>query len=82
MDIAGNNVPVLNAPYFWSPDAGHIMAQGEPFAACYWDVANGERVFSLRSADDGVDVSEIAKKFGGGGHPHASGFKVRQGQVL
>jgi nanoRNase/pAp phosphatase (c-di-AMP/oligoRNAs hydrolase) len=23
-----------------------------------------------------MDVSEIAKKFGGGGHPHASGFKI------
>lgn len=82
MSIAGHSVPVLNAPYFWSSDAGHILAEGEPFAACYWDVANGERVFSLRSTEDGVDVSEIAKKYGGGGHKHAAGFKVKQGQLL
>lgn len=77
MDIAGYNVPVLNAPYFWSSDAGHIMAKGEPFAACYWDTPEG-RVFSLRSTDEGIDVAEVAKRYGGGGHKHASGFKVTE----
>jgi phosphoesterase RecJ-like protein len=31
---------------------------------------------SLRSAQDGVDVSKLARKFGGGGHPKASGFTL------
>lgn len=75
MNIAGHDVPVLNVPYFYASDAGHIMAEGKPFAACYWDTLD-ERVFSLRSRDDGIDVSLIAKQFGGGGHPHAAGFKV------
>jgi len=75
MIIAGHDVPALNAPYFWSSDAGHIMGEGEPFAACYWDTPEG-RVFSLRSADDGMDVSEIAKQYGGGGHAHAAGFRL------
>jgi nanoRNase/pAp phosphatase (c-di-AMP/oligoRNAs hydrolase) len=44
-------------------------------AACYWDTPNG-RVFSLRSTDDGPDVSEIAKRYGGGGHRNASGFQM------
>ena len=74
-EIAGYDVPVLNAPYFWSSDAGHIMGEGEPFAACYWDTPEG-RVYSLRSADDGLDVSEIAALFGGGGHKHAAGYRV------
>ena len=73
--IAGYEVPVLNAPYFWSSDAGHIMGKGKPFSACYWDTPGG-RVFSLRSANDGLDVSEIAAKFGGGGHKHAAGFRL------
>ena len=73
--VSGWEVPVLNAPYFWSSDAGHLMAQGQPFAACYWDTPAG-RVFSLRSAEDGLDVSEIAKKYGGGGHKHAAGFRL------
>lgn len=75
MRLAGHDIPVLNCPYFFSSDAGHIMAKGEKFAACYWDVADG-RVFSLRSTDEGLDVSEIAKMFGGGGHRNASGFKI------
>ncbi|MCT7656125.1 hypothetical protein MBH78_18890 [Oceanimonas sp. NS1] len=76
--IAGHNVPVLNAPYFYSSEAGHIMAQGEPFAACYYDTAT-HRVFSLRSANDGLDVAEIAAQFGGGGHKHAAGFRIAIG---
>jgi len=78
--IAGHDVPVLNAPYMWSSDAGNIMGVGEPFAACYWDTPDG-RAFSLRSADNGVDVSEIASLFGGGGHAHAAGFHLRHDEL-
>lgn len=80
MAIAGHDVPVLNASYFWSSDAGYIMGKGEPFAACYWDTPSG-RVFSLRSADDGLDVAEIAKQFGGGGYKHSAGFRVNIGRA-
>ena len=75
MMIGGFQVPVANLPYTMSSDAGHEMAKGRPFAACYWDTPSG-RVFSLRSNNDGVDVSEVAKQYGGGGHRNASGFKV------
>jgi len=75
MVIDGHNVPIANLPYTLVSDAAHIMAKGEPFAGCYWDTPEG-RVFGLRSTDEGVDVSEVAKKYGGGGHRNASGFKV------
>lgn len=75
MVLAGYNVPVANLPYTLASDAGHLMAQGEMFAACYWDTPEG-RVFSLRSTDDGIDVSEIAKSYGGGGHRSAAGFRM------
>lgn len=75
MTIGGISVPVANLPYTLTSDAGHLMAQGEPFAACYWDTPDG-RVFSLRSTDTGADVSEIAKLYGGGGHRNASGFRM------
>lgn len=81
MVIAGHDVPVASLPYTLSSDAGHAMAQGEPFAACYWDTPE-KRVFSLRSAADGLDVSEIAKGFGGGGHKHAAGFAVPRDHEL
>lgn len=75
MVIGGHDVPVASLPYTLVSDAAHAMAQGEPFAACYWDTAEG-RVFGLRAADDGLDVSDIAKQYGGGGHAKAAGFKV------
>lgn len=81
INILGWHIPVANLPYTLSSDAGHLMGKGEPFAACYMDQEDG-RVFSLRSAEDGVDVSEVAKKFGGGGHAHAAGFKVPRDHEL
>ncbi len=76
MKIGGQVVWGASLPYTLTSDAGHLMAsEGEPFAACYWDTPDG-RTFSLRSRDDGADVSLIAKQYGGGGHPHASGFRV------
>lgn len=81
MLIAGHDVPVASLPYTLVSDAAHLMAQGEPFAACYWDTAAG-RVFGLRAADDGLDVSDVAKQYGGGGHAKAAGFAVPRHHAL
>lgn len=77
MLIGGRIVPVASLPYTLTSDAGHLMATEHPskIGVCYWDTPEG-RVFSLRSTDDGPDVSEIAKIYGGGGHAHASGFRM------
>ncbi len=78
-------VPVASLPYIYSSDAGHLMAkeyeEGRLFAACYWDTST-HRVFSLRSCENGIDVSNIAKKYGGGGHKNAAGFSVTRGHLL
>lgn len=73
--IGGCDVPIVNLPYTMGSDACNILAKGEPFAAYYMDRA-GTRTFGLRSRQDGVDVSEVAKLYGGGGHKHASGFAL------
>ena len=75
MKISGYTVPVANLPLVFTSEAGNILAENQPFAACYWDTATG-RVFSLRSVEGGVDVSKIAELFNGGGHKHAAGFKL------
>lgn len=82
MTIGGVVVPVASLPYTLTSDAGHLMATEHvsKIGACYWDTPQG-RVFSLRSTDDGPDVAEIAKKYGGGGHAHASGFRVPYNQL-
>lgn len=78
MTIGGHDVPVCNLPVTMCSDAGNKMCAGEPFAATYYDTAT-HRNYSLRSTDAGLDVSEIAKQYGGGGHRNASGFRLPHG---
>lgn len=77
VEIAGYRVPVANLPYTLSSDAAGAMAEGRPFAATYYD-SSGFRTFSLRSRPGPlcIDVSEVARLFGGGGHANAAGFRV------
>ena len=70
----GHIVPIVNSTTLISEVCG-TLAKGNPFAVTYFDTPT-ERVYSLRSRKDGEDVSEIAKKFGGGGHRNASGFVI------
>lgn len=88
MIIGGHVVPVANLPYTMASDAAHRLCAPcddglagswiPPFAACYFDKADA-RVFSLRSREDGTDVSAIAKSYGGGGHKNAAGFSMPLG---
>lgn len=73
--IGHYDVPVASLPHTLASDAGHLMGHGEPFAATYYDTS-AHRVFSLRSRPHGIDVSEVAKLYGGGGHARAAGFRV------
>lgn len=74
-DIGGHRVPVVNATYMVS-EIGHALCQGKPFSATYFVDKDGRKVYSLRSTDEGLDVSAIAKQYGGGGHRNAAGFKL------
>ena len=76
LEIAGGRVPVVNAPRSMSSSAAGLLAEGQPFAACYH--FSGEQVnFSLRSREGGEDVAAIAALYGGGGHRRAAGFRIR-----
>jgi oligoribonuclease NrnB/cAMP/cGMP phosphodiesterase (DHH superfamily) len=85
-NIAGYQVPVANLPYTLASDAGNIMAKDQPFAACFMLTVDGV-VFSLRSAPEGINVEDIARKYGekygkgGGGHVHSSGFTIPYDQL-
>lgn len=79
-EIAGHAVLVANLPMTMVSDAAHRLAVKRAFGACYWD-SPGWRNYSLRSTEGGVDVSEIASAFGGGGHKRAAGFRVRLDQI-
>lgn len=68
---------VANATTLVSETAG-ALAEKEGFVGCCWfEGVDGSRHYSLRSQT--VDVSEIARTFGGGGHAKAAGFKLDSG---
>lgn len=77
--LDGHTVPALNVPYMFASDAGHILCEGREFSMTYWYVG-GRKNVSLRSDENGLDVADVAKKFGGGGHPHAAGFSYQEGR--
>lgn len=80
-NIAGYDVPVVNCPREIVSELVGRLADGHPFAAGYCD--KGEtRGWSLRSTKQGLDVSGIAAKLGGGGHPRAAGFSTAIGLDL
>jgi hypothetical protein len=78
--IEGHTVPLYNLPDFMVCDTLALALQAypdAPFAASYYDKGD-TRVYSLRSRVDGMDVGELAKKFGGGGHENSAGFTILQ----
>lgn len=84
-------VPVINTTHLVS-EVLHELCQGQdvmgnsttplgktvgpPFAVGWFQNKEGRFVYSLRSAEGGADVGEIAKAWGGGGHKHAAGFTL------
>lgn len=75
--IGGYQVLAVNATVHQS-EIAQELAKDRPFGACYFDIEKeNKRIWSLRSRDDGVDVSVIAKGYGGGGHKHAAGFQQK-----
>lgn len=72
--ILGYDVPVVNAAYPLGSNVLAILYQGEEFAARWQRGSNGLYAYSVASGPDSLDVSTIAREFGGGGHEHAAGF--------
>jgi uncharacterized protein len=74
VELDGHKVLAVNATSLMS-EIGGKLAESRPFGATWFDRADGKRVWSLRSREGGVDVSEVARRRGGGGHFHAAGFE-------
>ena len=55
----------------------HIRAIEPVIVACLFEEMDSELTrVSLRSKSEKIDVNEIAKQFGGGGHPAAAGARI------
>jgi oligoribonuclease NrnB/cAMP/cGMP phosphodiesterase (DHH superfamily) len=74
IDIDGYKVLATNATWLHSEIAG-TLAKGRPFGATWFERDNVHQ-WSLRSDEHGIDVGELARQHGGGGHVHAAGFEV------
>ena len=80
-DVLGHAVPSVETDQLVSDTAHELLQMNPdaPFAAVYHHTTqNGVPVtkFGLRSRKGGIDVSAIAKAFGGGGHANAAGFAI------
>jgi len=72
--INGKDVLVVNSPH-WMSEIGSALSPKCDYAIIwYWDHDVRQVKVSLRAHHEDADVSEIAKKFGGGGHRKAAGF--------
>lgn len=68
----------VDCPYALASDVCHRLLDDWPDTEFAAAIVRGEQAisYSLRSRDDRADVSALAKKYGGGGHRNAAGFKV------
>ncbi|MGH7640970.1 MAG: DHH family phosphoesterase [Candidatus Dormibacteria bacterium] len=74
VEILGTAVPTVNSSILQS-ELGDVLATGHPFAGVWWQGSGDVARWSLRSTKEGVDVSLVAARYGGGGHRTAAGFK-------
>ena len=77
------SVPIVATSTLFS-EVGHELCKqfpDSPFSAYYFDrLKDNIRQWGLRSIGD-FDVSEVAKKFGGGGHKNAAGFEQKLNEI-
>lgn len=75
----GYVVYAVNTPLFYSQIANAISRVKKVPFGITWFYREGKLQVSLRRWKNGVDVSQLAKKYGGGGHAGAAGFSYDYG---
>lgn len=77
--IDGKEVLVVNSPH-WMSEIGAALSPRCDYALIwFWDHETRQVKVSLRAHHEDSDVSEVAKRFGGGGHRKAAGFALPAG---
>lgn len=69
-------VLAVNSPN-WASKIGNLLCRKQPPFGIVWNKRGNLISVSLRSKKGKFDVSEIARKFGGGGHKAAAGFSLK-----
>jgi len=74
--IGGKHVMVVNSSH-WMSEIGAKLSPDCDFALIWYYDHNDKLIkVSLRSFHEHVDVSDVSKRFGGGGHKKAAGFTL------
>lgn len=78
----GYHVYAINVHGLFRSQLGNILANRKPpFAILWGHKDDGALTFSLRG-DGSVNLAEIAKKYGGGGHHDAAAFRILDSVTL
>lgn len=76
VNFVGHKILVVNSPILNSQIGARLWQIKGPFSVV-WHERKGRRYFSMRSNKDGkFDVSKVAVRYGGGGHPAAAAFSL------
>lgn len=72
-NIQGYKIAVVNCNGMFASEVGSKLSADHDFVITYFDDGTEGRKFSLRSKGD-INVSNLCKAFGGGGHKNAAGY--------
>ena len=72
--IDGKHVMVVNSSHWMSEIGAKLSPDCDIALIWYYDHNDKQIKVSLRAFHEHVDVSEVSKRFGGGGHKKAAGF--------
>jgi len=81
VSFEGYECYLAGANNIFKSDVGNRLARLKPPLGIAVDFHGDALTVSLRSTSE-LDVSVLAQKYGGNGHPHASGFRVTWGDPL
>lgn len=81
IEFEGRQIYAVNAPHIFASLIGHKLASMTDSFGVVWYQDDEYTHVSLRAAGD-FDASTIAKKYSGGGHKAACGFKLPLGTPL
>lgn len=75
----GKSVMVVNSSH-WQSEIGNKLAQDCDFAIIwYYSHEDRKTRVSCRAFHEEIDVTEVARSYGGGGHKKAAGFELPEG---
>lgn len=82
MMFEGTQVSLINVPRYATSLVNNEVLNFQPVVLSYYDTP-ATRVYRINTRpDSGIDASELAERYGGGGHKNAAGFTVTRDHPL